>query len=208
MALNPLATDPQPATSEPTTEAEADLETVESLSDQVSLWLQKREGRQRYIEAKLLLPHAPEKVWQVLTDYERLADFIPNLAKSKCLPSEEGCILLEQVGVQDALFLKFSARVVLEMQEQFPHTLGFTMVEGDFTAFEGGWRLRSLPLGHAQDPGTELTYAVQVHPKRTMPVIAVERRLRKDLPNNLMAIRDRLATLYPLNELSAAEPQD
>ncbi len=175
----------------------SNLEASEMLPEGVSLTLEKREGRQRHIEASLVLPYVPEQVWQVLTDYGRLAEFIPNLAKSERLAHADDRVLIEQVGVQDALFLKFSARVVLEMQEYFPHRLGFEMVEGDFKAFDGAWQLHCVDEHKAsQAPMTKLIYQVQVHPKRTMPVIAVERRLRKDLPCNLIAIRDRLDALY------------
>ena len=160
----------------------------------VTLETQKLDRRQRQIQAQIHLPYALESVWQVLTDYDTLAEFIPNLAKSQRLEHPETGIRIEQVGVQTALFLQFSARVVLDMTEEFPHKIHFAMVEGDFNSFSGYWCLQ--PSDQIAGDGTELTYTVQVWPKRTMPIMAVENRLRHDLPNNLLAIRQRLAHLH------------
>lgn len=161
------------------------------LSDEVLLTLSKLEGRQRRIEATVLLPFTLEQVWQVLTDYEALADFIPNLSKSCRVPHPEvEGIRIEQVGIQNLRVVTFSARVVLDMIEEFPTAVRFTMVEGDFKGFSGAWLLQSIPSG------TRLTYLLNVWPKATIPVMAIEQRLKKDLPQNLYAIRDRLTVIF------------
>ncbi len=157
----------------------------------VTLDTEKLDKRQRRITAKILLPFTQEQVWQVLTDYECLADFIPNLATSQLLEHPQGGIRLEQVGVQNALFLKFSARVVLDMTEDFLKAIHFEMVEGDFKAFSGDWLLEPT------SEGTQLTYSLFIWPKRTMPIIAIEKRLRFDLPRNLIAVKRRLETSNP-----------
>lgn len=158
----------------------------------VILETKKLEKRHRQIQAQINLPFSPEQVWNVLIDYESLADFIPNLAKSERLPHSEG-IRIEQVGVKNALFLKFSARVVLDMVEEFPHAIRFKMVEGDFKAFTGSWEMKTAAL---DKPETTLIYTLQVCPTRLIPVKAIEQQLGKDLPRNLLAIRQRLHQFY------------
>jgi ribosome-associated toxin RatA of RatAB toxin-antitoxin module len=151
-------------------------------------------GRQRQISARIHLAYGIESIWQVLTDYDALADFIPNLVRSQRLEHPNGGIRLEQVGQQKALMLDFSARVVLDMEEAFPQTIRFEMVEGDFKEFSGAWSLE--PLANHGAPETRLSYTVRVWPKLTMPVIAIERRIRSDLPLNLLAIQRRLQELF------------
>jgi ribosome-associated toxin RatA of RatAB toxin-antitoxin module len=152
------------------------------------------EGRQRQISAHIRIPYEIERVWQILTDYEHLADFIPNLAKSRCITHPTGGIRLEQLGTQSFLKLKFCARVVLDMVEHFPHRLDFQMVEGDFKAFSGSWLLQALDGGDRKS--TQLSYVVQVLPPRTMPVALIERCLKHDLAVNLLAIRQRAEVLF------------
>ena len=40
--------------------------------------------------ASITIEASPEEVWQVLTDYERLPEFVPNLAVSERLPTPAG----------------------------------------------------------------------------------------------------------------------
>lgn len=149
--------------------------------------------RQRQITAKIEIPHTVEQVWRVLTDYEALADFIPNLARSRRLEHPTGGIRLEQIGSQRLLSFNFSARVVVDLEENFPHEINFNMVEGDFNAFSGTWRLETDPLSGRIT--TNLCYTVRIWPKRTMPIGIIERRLSNDLRSNLLAIRQRVCEL-------------
>ncbi|HEY9736485.1 MAG TPA: SRPBCC family protein [Trichocoleus sp.] len=155
----------------------------------VEILTQKLEGRQRRITAAIHIPFGLDQVWQVLTDYDHLADFIPNLTRSQRLPHPTGGIRLEQIGAQCFLNIRFCARVVLDMVERFPQELGFSMVEGDFRQFEGAWRLEPVSLEEGQ--GTRLVYDLLVLPPRAMPAGLIERHIRHNLYENLAAIRAR-----------------
>jgi ribosome-associated toxin RatA of RatAB toxin-antitoxin module len=179
-----LADDDQAESHEDLEVDHAALQAVEVKTD----WV---EGRERQISARILIPYAVDQVWQILTDYEHLADFIPSLAKSHRLPHPEGGIRIEQVGTQAFLKLKFCARVVLDMVEQFPHQLDFRMVEGDFKAFSGSWQLHPLVEG-----GTDLCYTVRIKPLRMMPIGMIERRLSHNLAINLTAIQQRAEAIF------------
>ncbi len=160
--------------------------SIDSLSvsaEDVEISTEKRSNRERRILASVIIPQPVEQVWQVITDYEHLADFIPNLTQSTLLPSSEGRIRLEQVGAQCFLKFKFCARVVLEMTENFPSQLAFTMSEGDFNQFDGTWKLQPT------EQGTQLSYEVSVKPPRAMPVALIEHHLCRSITTNLLAIR-------------------
>ncbi|CDP11047.1 unnamed protein product [Coffea canephora] len=89
-----------------------------------------------------------DSVWDALTDYEQLADFIPNLVGIRRIPCPHpGCIWLEQKGLQRAVYWHVEAWVVLDLQE-FQNSandceLQFFMVDGDFKKFEGKWSVKS-----------------------------------------------------------------
>lgn len=199
---------PYPAT-EPTSlklmetqsDLRADFRTLDPVEDgaqlaepvdaaDVEVSTDRAEGRHRQLSARIRLPYTPEQIWQVLTDYDRLAEFVPNLAKSQRLPAASG-IFVEQIGAEKFLSFKFRARVVLDMVEEFPSRIAFQMVEGDFKEFSGSWDL--LPIG---DFLTELSYTVWVLPPRTMPIALIEHRLKRGFVVNLCAIRDRANLLF------------
>ena len=167
---------------------------LSSLLDTIEVQVEQVSSRQRQISAKIPISQATEQVWQVLTDYEALADFIPNLSKSQRLEHPTGGIRLEQIGTQRLLRFNFSARVVLDLEEKYPDEITFNLVEGDLKDFSGSWRLQ--PDCQSEQVVTNLFYTVCVLPKRTMPISIIERRLSNDLRLNLLAIRQRVNNLY------------
>jgi ribosome-associated toxin RatA of RatAB toxin-antitoxin module len=173
---------------------EEDLSThPAALLAKVEVEVEKIAQRQRQISAKVQIPQPVEKIWKVLTDYEALADFIPNLAKSRLMEHPEGGIRLEQIGSQRVLNFNFCARVVLDLEEYFPKEINFRMVEGDFKGFSGSWCLEPCLVG--EYVATNLSYTIQVWPKLTMPIGMIENRLTKDIQLNLLAIYQRVEEL-------------
>ncbi|MBD2209375.1 SRPBCC family protein [Calothrix sp. FACHB-156] len=175
------------------TNQEPNLAVGTGVEPSVDIQIEKIAERQRQITAKIQIPQPIEKIWKVLTDYEALVDFIPNLAKSQRLEHPDGGIRLEQVGSQRLLNFNFCARVVLDLEEYFPKEINFRMIEGDFKGFSGSWRLEPYPCGDVM--GTNLCYTIQVWPKLTMPVTIIENRLSKDLQLNLLAVYQRVQQL-------------
>lgn len=172
------------------TNLEANLAVDAGGEPSVEIQIEKIAERQRQITAKIQIPQPVEQIWKVLTDYEALVDFIPNLAKSRILEHPHGGIRLEQVGSQRLLNFNFCARVVLDLQEYFPKEIKFCMVEGDFKGFSGSWCLE--PYSYGEIIGTNLCYTIQVWPKLTMPITIIENRLSKDLQLNLLAVYQRV----------------
>ena len=81
--------------------------------------------------------HVSLQVWRVLTDYDSLADFVPNLLACERTPCPNpGRIRLRQRGCSQSVFLRLEAQAVLELQEVHKpmnrRELHFLAVEGDF----------------------------------------------------------------------------
>ncbi|KAF5745049.1 hypothetical protein HS088_TW07G00630 [Tripterygium wilfordii] len=145
--------------------------------------------RERRIKGEISVNADIKSVWSALTDYKRLADFVPNLVSSSTIPCPHpGRIWLEQRGLQRALYWHIEARVVLDLQEVQTsvnhHELHFSMVDGDFKKYEGKWSLKSA----IRSTTTRLTYEVNVIPRYNFPAIFLERIIKSDLPVNLRAM--------------------
>ena len=137
----------------------------------------------RRLAAQLRCDLPARLLWDVLTDYERLDQFIPNLASSRLVHRKGDTVQLKQVGSQKLLGLRFSAQVLLELQEFRPDgVLRFSMLKGDFRRFEGSWQIRDLP------DGSSLLYELTVQGCLGMPIRLIEERLRDDLSSNLKAV--------------------
>ncbi|OWM76350.1 hypothetical protein CDL15_Pgr028220 [Punica granatum] len=173
-------------------ESQLQLQQPPELGRKVHCEVEVISWRERKIKAEILVNADVESVWNALTDYEHLADFIPNLVCSGRIPCPHpGRIWLEQRGQQQALYWHIEARVVLDLQE-IPKSanerdLHFSMVDGDFKKFEGKW---SLKMG-TRSSTTWLSYEVSVIPRFNFPAIFLERIIRSDLPVNLQALAFR-----------------
>lgn len=171
---------------------EEDEEKWKEREKQVICHVEVISWRERRIKAEISVNADVESVWNALTDYERLADFVPNLICSGRIPCPHpGRIWLEQRGLQRALYWHIEARVVLDLQE-FPNSpngreLHFSMVDGDFKKFEGKWSIRSS----SRPSSAILSYEVNVIPRFNFPAIFLERIIQSDLPVNLRALACR-----------------
>ncbi|XP_027340948.1 uncharacterized protein LOC113854243 isoform X3 [Abrus precatorius] len=139
--------------------------------------------RERRVKAQIPINADIHSVWNALTDYEHLADFIPNLVWSGRIPCPyPGRIWLEQRGFQRSMYWHIEARVVLDLQESiysaWDRELHFSMVDGDFKKFEGKWSVKS----GTRSSSTNLSYEVNVIPRFNFPAIFIERIIRLDRP--------------------------
>ncbi|CAI9097122.1 OLC1v1033459C5 [Oldenlandia corymbosa var. corymbosa] len=180
--------------------------------DLIEVKVEKTGKNRRRIKSSISMKASLQRVWNILTDYERLADFIPGLAVSQLLEKKDKFARLFQIGQQELAFgLKFEAKGVIECYEgdleQFScsqmRDIDFKMIKGDFQLFEGTWsieqtRRESLsnfsnsPAGSAilgQDRTTTLSYVVDVEPKIWLPVHLVEGRLCREIKMNLLSIK-------------------
>lgn len=152
-----------------------------------------------------------DKIWSILTDYNNLATHVPNLVQSfrVKVPGEPSKIRLFQEGAQRIIGFDFRASLMMDMTEQpfqeydgiaiKQRKLSFKLVESKmFETFDGSWTVERLSRQREYDPKmqkqidkfkSKLTYEVFVRPKGPVPVIALEWRIKEDVPINLWAVK-------------------
>eukprot|EP00741_Cyanophora_paradoxa_P007079 tig00001086_g6850.t1 len=184
-----------------------DAKEVETRDGDCVLKLERFGWRQRRISGSVLIGAPREHVWELLTAYDKLSDFIPNLAESRILDHPDGGIRMEQIGILSRKF-RLTVSIVMDVEESYPSKIDFTMVKcRDFKSFVGIWtfeevsgeRLAALlaerglppPDASASERWTELGYVLDVVPRGYFPIPIVEAKLMKDLPRNLRSIRAR-----------------
>ena len=147
--------------------------------------MEKFSGGTRRLAAQLTTSATFDSLWNVLTDYDRLNLYIPNLLSSKKIYKNNNNVHLRQVGAQDFLGIKFSAEVTIDLfEERELGLLKFSLIKGDFRKFEGSWKIQNIK-------GTKknsLIYDLTVQGCQWMPIGMIEKRLRRDLSENLIAV--------------------
>jgi len=102
---------------------------------------------------------------------------------------------LFQRGAQKIVGFEFGASVTLDMTEQImlsnsnsllqERKILFKCVDSQFfSEFDGEWKVTS-----SSENETTLRYVVDVRPKGPVPVVALEWRIREDVPTNLLAVK-------------------
>lgn len=83
-----------------------------------------------------------EVLWATLTDYNRLASFVPGMTLSRQVsPPHVRPRLVEQKGEGGLLALVLPDHVVLAMDERPPGWIGFRSVSGWVVSMRGEWRI-------------------------------------------------------------------
>ena len=147
----------------------------------------------RRLAAQLRTNAKAESLWQLLTDYNHLSEFIPNLAVSELLSRTGNRVQLRQVGSQSLMGFRFSAQVHLELEEnRSAGLLKFKLLKGDFRRFEGAWKISQSANKESICLLNELTVQGCIG----MPVALIEQRLKEDLTANLLAVEQAASVSY------------
>ncbi len=153
--------------------------------------MEKFSSGTRRLAAQLTTSASFDSLWSVLTDYDRLNLYIPNLLSSKKIFQKGNNVHLKQVGAQDFLGMKFSAEVTIDLfEDKALGLLKFNLIKGDFRKFEGSWKIQNIK----NTSTNSLIYDLTVQGCKWMPIGMIEKRLKKDLSENLIAV-DRHAKL-------------
>ncbi len=86
-------------------------------------------------------------VWQTLTDYDGLAEFIPGMRRSRVLERRGAVVVVEQSGEAGFLFLSFPIDVTLASTERPPYALDVSMLKGNLKRLDGAYRIEPQGAG-------------------------------------------------------------
>lgn len=147
-------------------------------------------------------------VWETLTDYERLREFIPGVTRARVLARAGNQLSIEQVGVFSVWFIDLPVRVRLAVQH-LPYTMVLARMEASpldageptLRSFSGRYTLSAIRL--AQRAGVRLDYDAQFELMRPLPVVigplfgvaAVRSTMRAQFEAMLREIERRQALL-------------
>lgn len=146
------------------------------------------EGQQVFeVVASGTVRAAPAAVWKVMTDYEAMPDFVPDLEKNKVISRAGNRVLIEQAGVARFLFLTRAIELVVQASEEPMTSIDIRLVSGDMKVYTCRWELTPLP-----DGGTRIAYTGKMVPKFYVPGMLGSNIIRRDIERMMKAVLERL----------------
>jgi uncharacterized membrane protein len=138
-----------------------------------------------YTVARVSIKAAPDKVWQILSDYDNAPKVFPQLKRSKLVQDHGSSKIVKHVLAPSGMPGTFEYTV--EVKENAPHSLEWHRVSGAFKQVDGYWKLEPLDGGHT----TLVTYASFVDGGFLIPQPLVRRQCRIDMPEVMTTLKSQ-----------------
>jgi ribosome-associated toxin RatA of RatAB toxin-antitoxin module len=145
-----------------------------------------REGGAYHVSGSFATAATTETAWEVVTDYDRIHDFVSTIKRSRVVArSPEGVLLVEQEGKASYLFLSKTIKLTLAVREYRPERVDFEQVGGKpFPFYEGAWTIEPSP------EGSIVRYDLVVEPGRAAgPGFVASRALPRNIERQLAEVR-------------------
>ena len=130
-----------------------------------------------YVETEATIAATFETIWEALTDYDKLSNFIPGMKFSRLLRYEGSTAFVEQKGSAKFLFFELPIEVVVRSIEDRPHTIRIELEEGTLERLSGGYQLRNA----GRENLWKLSWSGYIEPSMPIPNFLTERLIRNDL---------------------------
>lgn len=166
-------------------------------SPQVSV----REERGTYrVTARFEVPQSPGTVLAVLSDYEAIPRFMPDVKKSVVVDRSPGRLVIEQEAVSKFMMFSRQIHLVLEVSEGSGSLQFVDRCGKSFKSYEGAWRVE--PKG----PGSLVTYELNARPGFDVPEFILRRLLKRDSARLIDRLRIEFASRDALAKASPGPP--
>jgi Polyketide cyclase / dehydrase and lipid transport len=132
-----------------------------------------------YVDVPADVPAA----WAVLTDYNKLAEFVPDMDTSRIVSKPGEAIKVYQRGKKSWLLIDMPLELVFNMHETPPSSIRFSLVSGNIGDMYGEWRL------YAFGQGVRIKYVAHMKPGLFSPRVPGDSLLiESDIENMMQAI--------------------
>ena len=145
-----------------------------------------RHGASFEVRAKAELEADVAQVWDVLTDYERLPEFIPDLRSSRVLARSSRSAVVEQEGRAQLLFFIFPISVRYGIEEFPCKSIIARATSGNLKELHGTYLL------DAHDHRVTLTYNGWLTPAFDFPPLIGTMLLRNEVEKQFGAMVDEI----------------
>lgn len=128
------------------------------------------------------------RVWRILTNYERMTEFVPDLESCKVLSRNGNEVMIEQFGVARLLFMTRAIHLIVRATEQPMSAIDIALVSGDMKHYAARWELIPVP----ETGGTKVVYKGRMMPNFYVPSLFGSKMIRSDVEHMMRAVLTRL----------------
>lgn len=140
------------------------------------------------VSARAEVAASPAEAWRVLTDYDSMAEFVPDLKRARVLSRSGDRAVIEQFGSAHFLFFRRDIHLVVQAHEQPMTQIDISLVEGDMKVYRCSWRLEPV----AETGGTRIVYHGTLAPKFYVPGMLGSNLIRSDIEKMMAAVLARI----------------
>lgn len=138
------------------------------------------------VTARFEVPERPGVALAVLSDYEHIPRFMPDVRTSVILERASNHLVIEQEAVSQYMMFSKKVHLVLEVTEDGDTIRFVDRAHDSFTVYEGSWRVTPQTVVTA---GTTIVYAVTARPAFDVPGFILKRLLTRDSRQMIQGLR-------------------
>lgn len=126
-------------------------------------------------------------VWEVLTDYPHIPDFIKSIRRSALIERHQDSVVVEQEATAHALFLTETLHLRLVIHQHAPDSLVFQDTRhSDFELYQGEWRVAYV------GETARVSYLLRAKPRTLVPATIAKTVLQKSAVELLTQVRSEI----------------
>ena len=124
-------------------------------------------GKSGDYTSRLLIKTSMDNAWQVLTDYDNFAEFLPGVISSELIKNNGDRKIFEQKNKIKTFVFSVESTVKIATREIYPGQIAFEAVGGDLETMDGQWTLEPVsPYPSAPPDQVLITHKVLVEPAK------------------------------------------
>ncbi|MCH8078804.1 MAG: hypothetical protein IIA06_03370 [Proteobacteria bacterium] len=139
------------------------------------------------MEGRFFVASSYQVIWEVLTDYEAIHEFVSSLQQSHVKEQHQGYLLIEQESKGKFFIFSRKINIVLEVIEEPPRKIRMKEVsQKDFDLYEGSWEIEDA------ESGMNVIYTLKSKPNFWVPGFIVKSSMRNNIKTSLKEIMSEI----------------
>jgi ribosome-associated toxin RatA of RatAB toxin-antitoxin module len=160
----------------------------------------KRYGDAVQVSVRTTVKAPLDLIWNTLTDYDHLAQFVPGMKKSRLIERQGKVAVIEQSGHAHLWFFHFPIDVTVEVTEHPSSAIQVRLLKGNLKRLEGQYEIEKI-----SDDLYALRWSGTIEPGIAVPSFLATDLMRKNITEQFLGmvheIERRAALTVPASPL-------